>query len=233
MATLIHDCPHCRSTKMAFVIVGVRSLPEPQGHLGGSAIPHRKATVGLQCQQCWGGAASTIELAKSTSTHDWSNYLAAVIKEGVSIPNDKWRMISFWPAAQPPRIPEHLPAGIERSFMQGETNLALPDHAEAAATMFRRALDLTLKAKFPELKGDLNKKITRLADDHIVPQSLAEWAHEVRVIGNDGAHDLEGCSQEDALAARDFVDAVLRYLFSLPGMISARRHNPVGANPAQ
>ncbi|WBT07594.1 DUF4145 domain-containing protein [Brevundimonas vesicularis] len=129
----------------------------------------------------------------------------------------------IWPAASAPRVPEFLPQTVERSFVQGETNLGLHDHDEAAATMFRRALDLALKDRFPDLKGDLNKKIIKLAQDHVIPQSLADWAHEVRVIGNDGAHDLEGCTHEDAVAARDFVDAVLRYLFSLPGMIEARR----------
>jgi hypothetical protein len=169
------------------------------------------------------GAAATVRRVGSSNVAHWPNQMGELLKEGPSVPGDAWEVQSFWPKPQPTRIPEYLPDVVARAFRQGETNLGIADHEEAAATMFRRALDTALKLKFPEMKGDLNKKIIKLAETHVIPATLAEWAHEVRGIGNDGAHDLEGCSQDDAEAARDFVDAVLRYLFSLPGMIAARR----------
>lgn len=132
-------------------------------------------------------------------------------------------LVGVWPEPRPVQAPENLPPAVEKAFLQGETNLALDGHEEPAATMYRRALDLALKTEFPELKGDLFKKIEKLAAENVIPQSLADWAHQVRGIGNDGAHDLDGCTQTDAEAARDFVDAVLRYLITLPEMIKRRR----------
>lgn len=219
MGTLVHDCPHCNSAKMAFVIVGVRSLP-----LSSDVATNRRVTVGLQCQQCFRGAAATLRRPPLTTASEFASYhVPPLMKEGTSVPDESWHLDDFWPKPTPLRVPEYLPEAVERAFIQGGTNLALPDHEEAAATMFRRSLDLALKVKFPDMKGDLNAKIKKLADGHVLPQSLVDWAHQVRVIGNDGAHDLDGCDQADATAARDFVDAVLRYLFSLPGMIDARR----------
>lgn len=229
MATLVNDCPHCSSSRMAFLIVGARAVRGSGRDVGNGLADNRQATVGLQCQACLRGAAATVRNSERLSVASFNTALASLNNEGVSIPGGHWSWVSFWPEKTPARIPDFLPEVVERAFSQGETNLALEDHCEAAATMFRRALDLALKIKHPDLKGDLNKKIIALAESHDLPKSLAEWAHEVRGIGNDGAHDLDGCSQEDAQAARDFVDAVLRYIFSMPGLIEARR--PKAADP--
>lgn len=215
---------------MAFAIVGIRSIPNSGSNQGGGNAIGRLATVGLQCQNCMRGAAATIRRVETVGLSNWPSYMSELLKEGPSIPGGKWDIQAFWPTPQPSRIPEYLPDVVARAFRQGETNLNVEDHAEAAATMFRRALDTGLKIRFPGYDGNLHPKIRKLAEDHVIPESLAEWAHEVRGIGNDGAHDLEGCSQEDAEAARDFVDAVLRYLFSLPGMIAARRPGSDGAD---
>lgn len=208
---------------MAFAIVGVRSIPNTGTSKGSGIASGRLATVGLQCQTCMKGAAATVRYIENVQSGAWQGLMQELLKEGPSVPAGHWAVAAFWPEPQPTRIPEHLPNVVARAFRQGETNLAVADHQEAAATMFRRALDTALKIRFPDLKGDLKKKIGSLAENHIIPTDLAAWADEVRGIGNDGAHDLEGCTQEDAEAARDFVDAVLRYLFSLPGMIAARR----------
>lgn len=89
--------------------------------------------------------------------------------------------------------------------------------------MYRRSLDLALKEAFPETKGALDAKLKKLVKEQKLPEALGEWAHEVRLIGNDGAHDLDGVSREDLLDARAFIDTVLKYLFTLPAQISARK----------
>lgn len=208
---------------MAFAIVGIKAIPNSGTDRPNGYAINRRATVGLQCQSCMNGAAATVGHTGPTTSGTWSSSMLELLKEGPSVPGGQWVIRAFWPEPKASSIPDHLPDVVARAFRQGETNLAVEDHAEAAATMFRRALDTGLKIRFPDYDGNLYPKIKKLADDHVIPSSLADWAHEVRGIGNDGAHDLQGCSQGDAEAARDFVDAVLRYLFSLPGMIAARR----------
>ncbi|MEW6390396.1 MAG: DUF4145 domain-containing protein [Pseudomonadota bacterium] len=219
MAVLVHDCPHCATARVGFAIIGGKTRP----FLMNTEVLNAVVSVGLECPNCLKTASATIQRKGKISGGLLQATIDSLEKAHDSIPNLSWDLLEFWPKLMPPRIPEFLPQSVEKAFIQGETNLALRGCEEPAATMFRRSLDLGLKIRFPDLKGDLYKKIDKLAADHEIPHSLAEWAHEVRAIGNDGAHDLDGCSMEDAQAAHDFVDAVLRYLFSLPGMIAARR----------
>ena len=96
--------------------------------------------------------------------------------------------------------------------------------------MYRRSLDLALKEAFPEEKGMLDAKLKKLVQQKMLPEAIGKWAHEVRVIGNDGAHDLEGVDSVALLDARAFIDTVLKYLFTLPAQIEARRSVDINGN---
>ncbi len=49
-----------------------------------------------------------------------------------------------------------------------------------------------------------------------IDQKLMTWADELRLIGNDAAHDLDIVIEKvDAQDALDFVEAILMYAFSL------------------
>ncbi len=99
--------------------------------------------------------------------------------------------------------------------------------------MFRKALDTGLKAKFPDIKGTLFERIDEAARQNKLTPSLAEWAHQIRLDGNDAAHDEEPFSKEDAERLQTFTELVLLYLFTLPGKLDEARAaatNP--ANPA-
>lgn len=222
MATLIHDCPHCRASSMSFVIFGIN--PWPITTTGNLQMP--QANVAAECQRCRAPIAAILKWRTAIDPNHWSSNLAKLAKDNFSIPSGLWTILSTYPEPRQSAAPDLLPAAVEKAFLQGETNLALPGHEEPAATMYRRALDLALQTQFPEMKGSIDAKLKKLAADHIIPKSLSEWAHEVRGIGNEGAHDLDGCTQEDAQAARDFVDAVLTYLITLPEMIRLRRPAP-------
>ena len=57
--------------------------------------------------------------------------------------------------------------------------------------------------------GDLQAK------GHI-DQKLLRWAHGVRLIGNDAAHEVDqAVAKEDAKDILDLTDALLMYVFSL------------------
>ncbi len=119
-------------------------------------------------------------------------------------------------------LPAHLPDDVLKAFQQGETNFDLAGHEEAAATMYRRALERALKFAHPDLKGSLKDKIKKLVASGILPSALGEWADEIRVVGNDGAHD-DDVDRDDLKAARMFCDSFLRYLITLPKEVEIRR----------
>ena len=89
--------------------------------------------------------------------------------------------------------------------------------------MFRKALDTGLKSKFPDIEGPLHKRIAKAAEQHELTPALAEWAHQVRLGGNEAVHGEEPLSGKDARALYTFTGLVLRYLFTLPGMLEEAR----------
>jgi hypothetical protein len=120
-------------------------------------------------------------------------------------------------------VPGHLSAAVARSLRQAEDNFRREDSEEASATMYRRAIDLAIKEIAPDLKGDLMPRILALVEDGRLPAAMGDWAHQVRIVGNDGAHDIEGVNRTDLEAARGFTDAFLRYLITLPKDVEERR----------
>ena len=89
--------------------------------------------------------------------------------------------------------------------------------------MYRRALELTLKDKFPSLTGTLAARIKQLVQTKTLPQAMADWADEIRDLGNEAAHDANEVDREQLTMIRGFTDATLRYLYTLPAEIEARR----------
>ncbi len=117
--------------------------------------------------------------------------------------------------------PPHTPANVERFFEQGMANLS--GQWDAAGAMFRKALDTALTAKFPDIKGSLAQRIQKAGDDGLLTSDMAEWAHEIRRLGNEAVHEDDPFSEGDARVLHSFTDLVLRYLFTLPGMMAVAR----------
>lgn len=85
--------------------------------------------------------------------------------------------------------------------------------------MMRKTLESALAAKFPDLKGRLVDRIDVAEKQGAMTKDMAQWAHRIRRLGNDAAHDDEPFSERDAAELRGFTDLLLRYLFTLPGML--------------
>ena len=101
----------------------------------------------------------------------------------------------------------------------------------AAGMMFRKALETALKAKFPDITGKLVVRIDTAAKAGDLTQDMAEWAHQIRLLGNDATHEEEPFSEEDARSMHAFTDLMLQYLFTLPGMMAAARSPDAGPSP--
>ena len=185
MAVFISDCPHCGAEQMTFPIFGARWI-------GGGAHPLR-ATVGAECGRCHLPVAAQLTYTRNSRTDPTgANDLSMLNRSDSKLEALHFELLEVWPKKGSLSAPADMPAAVERSFLQAERNYAMADCEEAAATMYRRALDLGIKLAFPDVNGTLDKKIKKLAETHELPASIAVWAHEVRLIGNDGAHDVEG-----------------------------------------
>lgn len=111
-------------------------------------------------------------------------------------------------------LPEALPEHIRTSYDQAARSL----HAslfEPCVLMSRKCLEAVCKT----LKANGRNLSTRLAELHQaghIDSRLLDWAHEIRLIGNEAAHDIEvPVTKEDARDVFDFTEAILIYVFSL------------------
>ncbi|MCK1583224.1 DUF4145 domain-containing protein [Bradyrhizobium sp. 168] len=207
MATFTHKCPHCLTEHIALRI-----------HPGQFFHSHR-AGVHLDCPKCAMPSAALLQVVHGLGNNprDWNE------DDDVT---DYFKVKAFWPQPPGPVIPENMPTDVERIYLQAERNLPIEGNEEAAGTMYRKALDVGLKKIDPDMKGMLAARIKKLAADGKLTVDIAEWADHVRDLGNDAAHEEEPPTREELTDLRNFTEMVMRYLFSLPALVQARKPKP-------
>ena len=133
------------------------------------------------------------------------------------------RILDIFPSPLDTGAPTHTPDNVARFYEQGMDNLAR--NWDAAGTMFRKTLESGLKARFPDLNGSLSlsRRIREAADRHELTPDLADWAHQIRLDGNNAVHEEQPFSRKEAERLKTFTELVLQYLFTLPGMLQEAR----------
>ena len=204
MNIFTNDCPYCGAGSVAFTIL------------------HEKCYVnGLwdtfaTCGYCGRGIVATFECPYRSSPSE--------------SPDDQLRLLSIAPELPSSVAPIHTPKNAARLFEQAMDNLSR-NNWDAAGGMFRKALEVGLKSKFPDMKDtlSLNDRIEEAAKKHELTPALAEWSHKIQFDGNDAMHEEELFSANQAKDLAPFTKLVFQYLFMLPGMLSEARNNETEA----
>jgi hypothetical protein len=109
---------------------------------------------------------------------------------------------------------EGLPDSIARSMDQAHRCYSASSY-DACALMCRRALEALCRT----LSASGNSLASRLADlqaNGRIDARLLDWAHGVRLVANEAAHDVEvGVTPDDARDILEFTEALLMYVFTL------------------
>jgi hypothetical protein len=86
---------------------------------------------------------------------------------------------------------------------------------EPCVIMCRKCLE-AICVFFGAQKGSLAERLRQLRDSGRIEARLYEWADQLRLVGNDAAHDLDiRILKQDAVDSLDFVEAILQYVFVL------------------
>ncbi len=220
------DCPYCKTRSVAFTIKKEecwRAPIDPQRFLetriAWTNFEHTQHQMWLNsrvfrwdtfaiCGQCNRGIVATF------SVKDKNDNPATASPSLLS--HD-----CIAPSAPDTGAPDHTPENVARFFKQGKENLC--GNWDAAGSMFRKALEAALKNKFPDIDGNLYERIKKVNEKGGLTPDMAKWAHQIRRLGNDAAHEEEPFSERDALDLHAFTDLFLRYLFTLPGMLEEAR----------
>jgi hypothetical protein len=109
---------------------------------------------------------------------------------------------------------EGLPDPVARAY-EGAVKSYGATLYEPSALMCRRCLEAVCK-HFSAQGRDLNKRLDALAVSGTIDSRLKDWAHGVRLLGNEAAHDVDASvSKEDARDVLDFTEAMLLFVFTL------------------
>lgn len=96
--------------------------------------------------------------------------------------------------------------------------------SRASCAMFRRALQRALIQKGADPKLDLIKQIESL---DTLPKDVKDWAHQIRIFGNWGAHpdkdNLNDVGIQDVTEVHDFISKFLLYIFIMPEKVKLSR----------
>lgn len=123
---------------------------------------------------------------------------------------------------EPVGVDEELPSPAREYLIQARDSLAAP---AGAVMLAASAADAMLKAK-GYTEGNLYPRINKAAEDHLITEDMAQWAHEVRLEANDPRHANISSplpSREDAARSIDFVQALGQLLFVLPERVKRGR----------
>jgi hypothetical protein len=143
-----------------------------------------------------------------------------------------FRGVWWWPPPGAGDLDESIPSEIRDAY--GEGIKAMSAQApNAAAVMFRRTLEAVVKtsgsaAAQKAAEDTLWKGLNVMADEGALDKSLAEWAKEIRVVANFGAHfDVtDGVTTDEAENLSRLIRELLRYLYEMPARIQRTRAGP-------
>lgn len=116
-------------------------------------------------------------------------------------------------------IHESIPSPAREYLIQAIDSL----HSPAGSVMLSASsVDAMLKAKSYK-EGSLYSRITKAAENHIITDEMARWAHEVRLDANEPRHADEDSPlpiEIDAKRCVDFALALAQFLFVLPSLVA-------------
>ena len=205
MSTFGADCPHCGIRGVAFTIVSEKRAAKTSDLLWD--------TLAI-CGRCSRGILASFDRVVGGTPGDLLN----------AGRGNQLELPTISPTAPSTGAPNRTPERAGDYYRQGMENL--PNNLDAAGSMFRSSLEAALKQKFPDIEGTLFERIQRAAGQGGLTPDLAEWAHQIRLGGNDAVHGEEQLSKEDAERLHTFTELVFLYLFTLPSMLENARVVP-------
>jgi hypothetical protein len=140
----------------------------------------------------------------------------------------EWQLTNTYPKPEPSKCPSHTPPELKRIFLQGCNALKRGD-PDASGAMSRKVVDVSTQMLLAEKSKDyrsIYNRIEALAANGTLTPDLKDWAHEVRLGGNDAAHDLDPFTKEETEELLDFAELYLTYVYTLPNRLQERRARP-------
>jgi len=208
-------CPRCNK-QSSFDVKGSLPVTYDSSYIALDNDKYEQTLIdrasSLICRNCKQGVVVIEE--------EWvGDYPKKQAKQGGTV---SYRGIHWWPIPEA-NLSSDIPNDIAGVIAEA-AGAIYANCPRASAVMSRRALEAICVDK-EETKGDLKSRLETLKDKGILQPTLAEWAKEIRLIGNVGAHfdPMQTVSMEDANQLLLFVREIVKYIYELPAELARRR----------
>lgn len=130
--------------------------------------------------------------------------------------------VKLYPELKQPDDSPFYPQKIRAVFTELQEDIQLGRTAPRIIVGCRSVLEVALRALGYE-KGNLLSRIEQARQDGILTESMKNWAHRVRMEGNEAVHELEA-SDAQAKEFVAFLRLFLEVAFVLPERIKEQQH---------
>jgi len=166
---------------------------------------------------------ATVDFSQSIKRH-WATYTCqrcgGVVVASAATMNAEVQEI--YPT--PSEIDEAIPDRPREYLKQALNSINAP---AGAIMLAASSVDSMLKIKGYQ-EGSLYQRIDKAAEDNLITQDMAKWAHEVRLDANDQRHADEDAAlptQEQASRVIEFAKSLAQFIFVLPARIQRGLHD--------
>lgn len=211
MPILSNDCPRCGLTNAGFIFRGEYRSRLKQNENYGM----------FSCPSCDGPLLATV---LSGAQYPIKN-IALNVRDAAH-----YTVTKIEPLAVAREAPEHTPAAIAEFYVEARDSLHRGKWTSAAG-MLRKCMEVALKEFAPDVDAwKLEKRIDKLAADNRITPALQEWAHELRLDGNEALHGTEPASEGLATRMERLTHFLLVYLYTLPAQVAQARADRENGN---
>lgn len=133
------------------------------------------------------------------------------------------------PQPRSDEVPSELPARAQ-TWLREAIRSARASAPGSSVIACASAVDAMLKQKGYR-DGGLFSRIDRAAQEHVITEDMAQWAHQIRLDANDQRHVDDNApdpTTEDATRCIEFAEALGEFLFVLPSKVTRGLSNAQG-----
>lgn len=208
MSVLVMTCPHCAAENMTF------NVRADTSHKSEGGVTRSALALCAKCDKPVCITASW-DARHGRPRNDWHLHS----EEGNLLDLAHLTVRAIWP--EPPLIdaPAHLPERVLRAYLDAARARRV-QLWNPACSAYRRCMELALKEFAPDVEAwKIEKRIDKLAAEHRITRDIKEWAHELRLDGNEAVHGDEDATQEITDQMHHLTYFLLTYLYTLPQQV--------------
>lgn len=223
-------CPYCGQPTRAPAEAFYRWWPDDAVEEAERDASLAEAAAASYCPECEGLISLVVRgrddvlrpiLSEEVDENDWGHHQADL------------KLADYFPKPAALGLGKTIPAEIRRVLPDLIEDVNRRRNPVGSLTLCRSILEVALR-ELEKVHGlgsnkrsNIVTRVDRLKEAGVITSALAEWAHEIRLDGNQSAHELRG----ELALARAYSDFLLQFLdvaFELPRRIQILKAGKAG-----